>query len=149
MRELRRRTGVRPSRGEAGWNAGSWVRAGSGAAARRMWGGCGEMPICQPSGSEMNQNVRIGRGKDLYFFNQISRYRRQPRRASVSRAREIHNRIEVTNRAFFRRPMGGCERGADTAALMLRRWGRARAMCPMSPRAAGEGSLRGVRPLRR
>jgi hypothetical protein len=27
------------------------------------------MPICQPSGSEMNQNVRISREKDLYFFN--------------------------------------------------------------------------------
>ena len=107
------------------------------------------MPICQPSGSEMNQNVRISREKDLYFFNQISRYRRQPRRASVSRAREIQSRKVITNRAFFRRPMGGCWGGAAAAAQMLRRWGCARAMCPRSPRAAGAGSLRGVRPLRR
>ena len=49
----------------------------------------------------MSQIVRISRGKDLYFFNQIGRYRRQPRRASVSRAREIHSRIAITNRAFF------------------------------------------------
>ena len=124
-------------------------RSKSGAAARRMWGGCGEMPICQPSGSEMNQNVRIGRGKDLYFFNQISRYRRQPRWASVSRAREIQSRKVITNRAFFRRPMGGCERGAAAAALMPRRWGCARTMCPRSPLAAGAGSLCGVHPLRR
>lgn len=107
------------------------------------------MPICQPSGSEMNQNVRISREKDLYFFNQISRYRRQPWRASVSRAREIQSRKVITNRAFFRRPMGGCWGGAAAAALMPWRWGCARAMCPRSPRAAGAGSLRGVRPLRR
>ena len=106
-----------------------------------MRGGCGEMPICQPSGGEMNQNVRISREKDLYFFNQISRYRRQPRRASVSRAREIQSRKVITNRAFFRRPMGGCERGVVAVALMPRRWVHARTMCPMSPRAAGEGSL--------
>ena len=97
----------------------------------------------------MNQNVRISREKDLYFFNQISRYRRQPWRASVSRAREIHNRIEVTNRAFFRHPMGGCERGEPAVALMPRRWGHARTMCPMSLLAAGEGSLGGVCTLRR
>ena len=97
----------------------------------------------------MNQNVRISREKDLYFFNQISRYRRQPRRASVSRAREIQSRITVISRAFFRRPMGGCWGGATAVALMLRRWGHARTMCPMSPRAAGEGSLGGVCPLRR
>ena len=106
-----------------------------------MRGGCGEMPICQPSGGEMNQNVRISREKDLYFFNQISRYRRQPWRASVSRAREIQSRKVMTNRAFFRRPMGGCERGAAAVALMLRRWVCARAMCPRSPLAAGAGSL--------
>ena len=97
----------------------------------------------------MNQSVRIRREKDLYFFNQIGRYRRQPWRASVSRAREIHRCIGITNRAFFRRPMGGCERGAAAIALMQRRWGRARAMCPRSPLAAGAGSLRGVRTLRR
>ena len=97
----------------------------------------------------MNQIVRIICEKDLYFFNQINRYRRQPWRASVSRAREMHNRIEITNRAFFRRPMGGCWGGVAAATLMLRRWGCARAMCPMSPRAAGEGSLGGVHPLRR
>lgn len=114
-----------------------------------MWGGYGEMPICQPSGGEMSQIVRISRGKDLYFFNQIGRYRRQPWRASVSRAREIHICIVITNRAFFRRPMGGCERGAAPAALMLRRWGHARTMCPMSLLAAGEGSLGGVCTLRR
>lgn len=107
------------------------------------------MPSCQPSGGEMNQSVRIRREKDLYFFNKISRYRRQPWRASVRRAREIHTRIDITNRAFFRRPMGGCWGGVAAVALMLRRWGCARAMCLMSPRAAGEGSLRGVRPLRR
>lgn len=107
------------------------------------------MPICQPSGWKMNQIVRISRKKDLYFFNQISRYRRQPWRASVIRAREIHIRIGITNRAFFRRPMGGCERGAAAVALMLRRWGHARAMCPRSPLAAGAGSLRGVCTLRR
>lgn len=45
--------------------------------------------------------------------------------------------------------MGGRWGGAAAAALMLRRWGCARAMCPRSPRAAGAGSLRGVRPLRR
>ena len=73
-----------------------------------MWSGGGGITICQPSGWKLNQTVRISRKKDLYFFNQISRYRRQPRRASVSRAREIHIRIEITNRAFFRRPMGGC-----------------------------------------
>ena len=87
--------------------------------------------------------------KIYIFLYQIRRWQRQLRRASVSRAREIHSRIEITNRAFFRRPMGGCERGAAAVALMLRRWGCARAMCLMSPRAAGEGSLRGVRPLRR
>ena len=97
----------------------------------------------------MNQNVRISREKDLYLINLISRYRRQPRRASVSRAREIQSRITVISRAFFRRPMGGCERGAAAVALMLRRWGRARTMCPLSLLAAGEGSLGGVRPLRR
>ena len=97
----------------------------------------------------MNQSVRISREKDLYFFNQISRYRRQPRRASVSRAREIQSRIAVISRAFFRRPMGGCWGGATAVALMLRRWGHARTMCPMSPRAAGEGSLGGVCSLRR
>ena len=97
----------------------------------------------------MNQNVRISREKDLYFFNQISRYRRQPWRVSVRRAREIHICIIITSRAFFRRPMGGCERGAAAAALMPRRWGHARTMCPMSPRAAGEGSLGGVCTLRR
>lgn len=32
---------------------------------------------------------------------------------------------------------------------MPRRWGHARTMCPMSPRAAGEGSLGGVCTLRR
>ena len=114
-----------------------------------MWSGCGEMPICQPSGSEMNQNVRISREKDLYFFNQISRYRRQPRRASVSRAREIQSRKVITNRAFFRRPMGGCWGGATAVALMLRRWGHARPMCPRSRLAAGVGSLGGVCTLRR
>ena len=114
-----------------------------------MWSGCGEMSICQPSGGKLNQTVRISRQKDLYFFNQISRRRRQPWRASVRRDREIHIRIEDNNRAFFRRPMGGCERGVAAAGLMLRRWGRARTMCPMSPRAAGEGSLGGVRTLRR
>ena len=97
----------------------------------------------------MNQNVKISREKDLYFFNQISRYRRQPWRASVRRAREIHTRKNITNRAFFRRPKGGCERGVAADALMLRRWGHARTMCPMSPRAAGEGSLGGVCTLRR
>ena len=97
----------------------------------------------------MNQNVRISREKDLYFFNQISRYRRQPRRASVSRAREIQSRKVITNKAFFRRPMGGCERGEPAVALMPRRWVHARTMCPMSLLAAGEGSLGGVCPLRR
>lgn len=114
-----------------------------------MWGGCGEIPICQPSGRELKQCVRISREKDLYFFNQIGRYRRQPMRASVSRAREIHSRIVITNGAFFRRPMGGCERGAAAVAQMLRRWGHARTMCPMSLLAAGEGSLGGVCTLRR
>ena len=113
-----------------------------------MWGGCGEMPICQPSGSEMNQNVRISREKDLYFFNQISRYRRQPRRASVSRAREIQSRKVITNRAFFRRPMGGCWGGATAVALMPRRWGHARPMGPRSWLATGAGSLGGVCTLR-
>ena len=107
------------------------------------------MPICQPIGGELRQCVRIRRETDLYLFNHISRYRRQPRRASVSRAREIQSRNVITNGAFFRRPMGGCWGGATVVALMLRRWGCARAMCPMSPRAAGEGSLRGVCPLRR
>ena len=97
----------------------------------------------------MKQSVSIGQESDLYLFNHIGRYRRQPRRASVSRAREIQSRKVITNRAFFRRPMGGCERGEAAAALMLRRWGRARAMCPRSPLAAGAGSLRGVRTLRR
>lgn len=97
----------------------------------------------------MNQSVRIGREKDLYFFNQISCRRHQPRRASVSRAREIQSRKVITNRAFSRRPMGGCWGGAAAVALMLRRWGHARTMCPMSPRAAGEGSLSGVCTLRR
>ena len=87
--------------------------------------------------------------KIYVFLYQIGRYRRQPWRASVSRAREIHSRNTITNRAFFRRPMGGCERGVAAVALMPRRWGRARTMCPMSPRAAGEGSLGGVRTLRR
>ena len=45
--------------------------------------------------------------------------------------------------------MGGCERGAAAVALLLRRWGHARTMCLMSPRAAGEGSLGGVCTLRR
>ena len=107
------------------------------------------MPFCQPIGGDLKQCVRISREKDLYFFNQISRYRRQPRRASVSRAREIQSRITVISRAFFRRPMGGCWGGATAVALMLRRWGHARTMCPMSPRAAGEGSLGGVCTLRR
>ena len=107
------------------------------------------MSICQPSGGELNKTVRISREKDLYFFNQISRYRRQPRRASVSRAREIHNRIEITNRAFFRHPMGGCERGEPAVALMLRQWVHARTMCPRSPLAAGAGSLGGVCTQRR
>ena len=97
----------------------------------------------------MKQSVSIGQESDLYFFNQIGRYRRQPKRASVSRAREIQSRKVITNRAFFRRPMGGCWGGAAAVALMLRRWGHARTMCPMSPRAAGEGSLGGVCPLRR
>jgi hypothetical protein len=97
----------------------------------------------------MKQSVSIGRESDLYLFNHIGRYWRQPRRASVSRAREIQSRKVITNRAFSRRPKGGCWGGATAVALMLRRWGCARAMCPMSPRAAGEGSLRGVRPLRR
>lgn len=107
------------------------------------------MPNCQLSGGILNQSVRIGRGKDLYFFNQISRYRRQPRRASVSRAREIQSRITVISRAFFRRPMGGCWGGATAVALMLRRWGHARPMCPRSRLAAGAGSLGGVCTLRR
>lgn len=107
------------------------------------------MPFCQPIGGDLKQCVRISREKDLYFFNQIGRYRRQPKRASVSRAREIQSRKVITNRAFYRRPMGGCWGGAAAVALMLRRWGCARAMCPRSPRAAGAGSLRGVRPLRR
>ena len=107
------------------------------------------MPFCQPIGCDLKQCVRISREKDLYFFNQIGRYRRQPKRASVSRAREIQSRKVITNRAFFRRPMGGCWGGATAVALMLRRWGHARTMCPMSPRAAGEGSLGGVCPLRR
>ena len=114
-----------------------------------MRGGCGEMPICQLSGGGLNQSVRISREKDLYLINQISRYRRQSRRASVSRAREIQSRITVISRAFFRRPMGGCWGGAAAVALMLRRWGHARTMCPMSPRAAGEGSSGGVCTLRR
>ena len=97
----------------------------------------------------MNQIVRISRGEDLYFFNQISRYRRQPWRASVSRAREIQSRKVITNRAFSRRPMGGCGGVAPAVALMLRRWGHARTMCPMSLLAAGEGSLGGVCTLRR
>ena len=82
-------------------------------------------------------------------WQQHSIFWHQPRRASVSRAREIQSRKVITNRAFFRRPMGGCWGGATAAALMLRRWGCARAMCPRSPRAAGTGSLRGVHPLRR
>lgn len=45
--------------------------------------------------------------------------------------------------------MGGCWGGAAAVALMLRRWGCARAMCPRSRLAAGAGSLREVRPLRR
>ena len=45
--------------------------------------------------------------------------------------------------------MGGCERGAPAVALMPRRWGHARTMCPMSLLAAGEGSLGGVCTLRR
>lgn len=114
-----------------------------------MRSGSGETPNCKPSGSEMNQSVRIGRGKDLYFFNQISRRRRQTCRASVRRAREIQSRKVITNRAFFRRPMGGCWGGVAAGALMLRRWGCARAMCPRSRLAAGAGSLRGVCPLRR
>lgn len=96
----------------------------------------------------MNQSVRIGRGKDLYFFNQISRRRRQTCRASVSRAREIQSREVITNKAFFHHPMGGCWGVVAAVALMLKRWGRARAMCPMSEPAKGEGSLRGVRTLR-
>ena len=107
------------------------------------------MPFCQPIGCDLKQCVRISREKDLYFFNQIGRYLHQPKRASVSRAREIQSRKVITNRAFFRRPMGGCLGGVAAVALMLRRWGCARAMCPRSPRAAGAGSLRGVRPLRR
>ena len=114
-----------------------------------MRSGSGGMSICQPSGGELNKTVRISREKDLYFFNQISRYRRQPRRASVSRAREIHNRIEITNRAFFRHPMGGWSGGVAAVALMLRRWEHARPMCPRSPLAAGAGSLGGVCTLRR
>ena len=97
----------------------------------------------------MKQSVSIGRESDLYLFNHIGRYWRQPRRASVSRVREIQSRKVITNRAFFRRPMGGCERGEPAVALMPRRWGHARTMCPMSPRAAGEGSLGGVCTLRR
>lgn len=114
-----------------------------------MWSGCGEIPNCQLSGGILNQSVRIGRGKDLYFFNQISRYRRQPRRASVSRAREIQSRKVITNRAFFRHPMGGWSGGVAAAALMLRRWEHARPMCPRSRLAAGAGSLGGVCSLRR
>lgn len=45
--------------------------------------------------------------------------------------------------------MGGCWGVVAAVALMLRRWGRARAMCLMSELARGEGSLRGVRTLRR
>ena len=97
----------------------------------------------------MKQSVSIGQESDLYLFKHIGRYRHQPRRASVSRAREIQSRKVITNRAFFRRPMGGCWGGAAAVALMLRRWGYARTMCPMSPRAAGEGSLGGVCPRRR
>lgn len=96
----------------------------------------------------MNQSVRISREKDLYFFNQISRCRRQPCRASVSRAREIQSRKVITNKAFFHHPMGGCWGVVAAVALMLKRWGRARAMCPRSRLAAGAGSLRGVRTLR-
>lgn len=107
------------------------------------------MPICQSSGREKKQIVRISREKDLYFFNQISRYRRQPWRVSVRRAREIQSRKVITNRAFSRRPMGGCWGGATAVALMLRRWGCARTMCPRSPLAAGAGSLCGVHTLRR
>lgn len=88
--------------------------------------------------------------KKIYgFLYQIRRWQRQLRRASVSRAREIYIRIIIINRAFFRRPMGGCERGAAAVAQMLRRWGHARTMCPMSLLAAGEGSLGGVCTLRR
>ena len=114
-----------------------------------MRGGCGEMSNCQPSGGENKQSVRISREKDLYFFNQIGRCRRQTSRASVRRARQIRVSIENINGAFFRRPMGGCWGVVAAVALMLRRWGHARTMCPMSPRAAGEGSLGGVCPLRR
>lgn len=45
--------------------------------------------------------------------------------------------------------MGGCWGGAAAVALLLRRWGHARPMCPMSTLAAGEGSLGGVCHLRR
>lgn len=114
----------------------------------RMRGGCGEIPTCQLSGGGLNQSVRISREEDLYFFNQISRYRHQPRRASVSRAREIQTRITVISRAFFHRPMGGCWGGAAAVALMLKRWGHARTTCLMSQLAAGEGSSSGVCPLR-
>ena len=135
---------------------GSWrnvqilpERSKSGAVAGRMWRRCGEVTFCKLKIVDFIKLSESAVRKIYVFLYQISRYRRQPWRASVSRAREIHSRKVITNKAFFRRPMGGCERGAAAVALMLRRWVCARTMCPRSPLAAGAGSLGGVRTLRR